>query len=48
MNASEGKKIPWIETIRFSEYVKQFLELYAFYSKLAKFVFNPALLYLFN
>ena len=42
------KKSPWIETMRFSEYVMQFLELYVFYGKLAKFVFNQAFLYLFN
>ena len=48
MNANEGKKFPWIETMRFSEYVMQFLELYVFYGKLAKFVFNQAFLYLFN
>ena len=28
MNASEGKKFPWIEGIHFSKYFKQFLELY--------------------
>ena len=28
MNASEGKKFPWIEWIHFSKYFKQFLELY--------------------
>ena len=28
MNVSEGKKFPWIEGIYFSEYFKQFLELY--------------------
>ena len=27
-NASEGKKFPWIEAMRFSEYFKQFQELY--------------------
>ena len=34
--------------MRFSEYVMQFLELYVFYGKLPKFVFNQAFLYLFN
>ena len=28
MDASEGKKFWWIEAIHFSEYLKQFLELY--------------------
>ena len=28
MNASEGKKFPWIEGIHFSKYFKEFLELY--------------------
>ena len=28
MNVSEGKKFLWIEAIYFSEYLKQFLELY--------------------
>ena len=28
LKAGEGKKVPWIEAICFSEYLKQFLELY--------------------
>ena len=51
MNTSEGKKFPGIQAIRFSEYLKQFLELYSKINKvgvLAKFVFSQALLYLSN
>ena len=29
MNTSEGKKFPGIQAIRFSEYLKQLLELYS-------------------
>ena len=50
MNASEGKNFAWIQRIRFSEYFKQFLELYAFYTKflidkIAVVVKGPVIIY---